>query len=777
MSNDISETIVIPIIDKLISNVCRDVEIKQIYSNYNNHCDKFIMKIINPYLNNLFLFHENGLDNLEKNKNQIFYNSILPKKINTWVSLCEPNSSVIDRHATNNNKVSRLHIKRNISTNMTSVLDFAVSEQKELEKNNDINKNNNKKKEKIKIKLKDLWKKPNNQKIIIKNLESNIPKKINENDSNKNNDNKKSDEKKDFILEIPGTYIPYEKNEKIHILLNNTEENDLLRKEREQIILEKEEKLKNENSKKKRDWLKERILNRQFNGDKLTFDPNGNIIKVRLPHVDSFKKEFIVSNHKIKDEIPQPNNIQSDIEQERKNLIKNNKILKTKSIVIADTNQQKNLKVKLNKKNIKELIEYNPKDKLDVYYHYNASKNEDNPEVLYSGSNFDKILPEVGVIISNSNDNDNNNNTNNEKEKNKKIGGFEYIKKYNRPSMNEISNLILSKNTSNYNEQLSSFFNYDYKNNNTNNINNTNNTINMNSKVINTNINENNKKDEKNNLLLDKLNTENNYNYIGYKEEFFDNNNPLFHGAVHIKEETQKDQQKIYNKPPLLPLKAIKDKRCFSNENILIPKKMNNNNNKPRLKKNVSYQINPLFNKKKLLISKKINFNSNNNINMQYNNTNEKYLSSMNSIVLSEKFNCPNLKSIFADEEDNNMTSKDNIIDNNKKNLINFKFNSIEFEKNKNGNINILYPLKRIKCNKYKLPTITENNNNNLNKNVIEQKYINKFNLRIMKDKNWGNGNLYNIDSNDKNGYKEQFLRQENKILKNPDFFKIVNNK
>jgi hypothetical protein len=709
------------------------------------------MNIIKPYLNTSFLFHENGLDNLEKNTNKIYYNLILPKKTNTWVSFNEPDSSVIDRFASNNNKVTKILVKRNNSSTKAILCDFTVSEQKELNnKNNKSNINNNinhKKKEKIKIKLKDIWKKPDN-KIIIKN---NILNDINNNiKKREDNDNKIIDEKKDYILEIPGTYIPYEKNEKINILLNNTEENDLLRKEREKKIFEKEEKIKNEKYKKKSKDL--RILNRQFNCDKLTFDPNGNIIKLHLPHVDSFKKDFIESNLKIKGENPPLTDIKPDINIQRQNIIKKNKILKTKSIIIADSNHLKELKLKLNKKNIKELIEYNPKDKLDIYYNsYNLNNDENNPKVIYSGSNFDKILPEVGVVISKDNDNNNDNSIN--KEKDKKVGGFEYIKKYNRPSMNEISNYLLSQNTSNNNEQISSFFNNDYKNNQTNN-----------NKVINTN---DNKNDEKNNLQINQLNTDN--NYIGYKEEFNDNNNPLFYGAVQIKDESQKNQ-KIYNNQHLLPLRIIKDKKSFSNENIFISNKKNNN---PHLKKNIS-QINPLFNKRKLLINNKLYFQSNNNINIKNNNSKEKYLSSMNSIILSENFNSPNLKSIFIDEEENHIMKKDNKIDN-KNNLINIKCNSIELENNKEK-FKILYPLKKLKYQKYKLPVITEINNNHVNKNAIEQKYINKFNLRIIKDKNWGNDNNYNnIDSNEKNSYKEQFLRKKNQFMKNPRDFKLIN--
>ena len=155
------------------------------------------------------------------------------------------------------------------------------------------------------------------------------------------------------------------------------------------------------------------------------------------------------------------------------------------------------------------------------------------PQTIYSGPNFEKITPEIGVIISN-NDKD--------KEKNnKKIGGFEFIKKYNRSSMNEINNLLLSSQNSNiniYNNQITSFFNYDYSKN----INNNKNDIN-----------------ENNNSQF-KYNTEN--NCIGYQEEFEDNN-PLFQGAMNYKEELQNNQNNL----------SLKNKKSFSNENIFDSKK------------------------------------------------------------------------------------------------------------------------------------------------------------------------------------------------------------
>ena len=731
MSNGISETIVTMIIDKLITKVFRDQIIKEIYSNFNNHCNNFISKLLLPYLNTSLFFHENGLDLKENNSNNndILFHSIKPKKVNTWVSFIEPKSSIIDRYT--KNKLSAIPDSKNEKIKSQSLENYdIVNEMKELEKEKQKTPIKTKKK-KIKIELKDIFKKENFDKnsnnnnskrnLINKKIEINNNKIYN--DIKGENTSKNGKKEKENILEIQGTFIPYEKNEKINIILNNTEENDLLRKEREKEIIEKEEKIKNE--KKRLKPKRSQLINKKINLDKLTFDSNGNIIRLRLPHVDSFNKEFIFNNPKIKEEINNELTIgKNDINLKMKNskkisnkIIKlfNNKIKSSDKIKIFNKNSENTY---TRNKEIK--IEYNPEGQKEEYY-IKSSKKINAPPLVYSGSNFEKISPEIGVVISY-----NDKIENNTKEKNnKKIGGFEYIKKYNRPSMYEISNLLLSQNSKNYNNQLTSFFNYDYS--------------------------QNTKKENNLNSEINKFNTEN--NYIGYKEEFNDNNNPLFQGALKIKEDVVQNS----NQSKVLPLKII-NKKSFSNENIFIPKRKINS----IMKKNISYHINPLYNKKNILINNKLSFQEKNITNKN------NYLSSMNTILLSDNFNNQNLKSVFLDENENHINTQENKIKNqNKKN------NLINYENNNGGNINLISPLKNLNYRKKVLPIITEINNKE--KNEIKQKYINKFNLEIMKNKNWGSNN-FNENFENKNSYKEQFIRQRNNFL-TPNNIKISKNK
>ena len=743
MSNDIADTIVTLIIDKIISRACRNAYIKEINSNINSHCNKFINNILSSYLNNSFLFYENGLDNVEINQNKIFYNKNIPEKVNTWVAFTEPNTPKIDRHASNRNKYFEFHDNnKNSLLKRKSLLtqNPVMNEVNEYDKSKNIKK----KKEKIKIKLKDLWKKGNNN-ILLK---SNANNKNNLNiKTEQNNKIIKSPRIKEEILEIQGTYIPYKKNELINIMLNDTEENNLLRKEREQQILDKEEMLKNENLMKQK-ARQNRILlfNKKFDNDKLTFDPNGKVIRLHLPVIDSFNQDFIVSKAKIKN--GETNNIRlstksKDTFKITKNVLKNNKkilqIIDEKLKMTSEKVKPPIINKENNNMNInstkKEIIEYNPDDMTDDYLFNRYRKKK---ELIISGSNFDKMSPEVGVVISNdTKNNKNEEGAENEDKINQKVGGFDYIKKYNRPSMNELSRLFSSQNlymnsinsSNNNNDDLNnnkitSFFNYDYS---------------KNSKNINDNIL--NKISERNDTKFEPVNNDN--NYIGYKEEFNDNNNPLFKGAFQIHDEPKIHKEPLQKKSvspsPLLPIK-IKNIRSISNDNIF--------NTKRRLFKSETKDS--------------IYQNQYNNFNLNSNNTNtNQYLSS--NILLSENFNSPNLKSIFMDENENYLSSDENKVKDKKNfNIIDdLKFNSIDYE-NDDGNINVVSPFKVFSRRKQKLPAITENNKKD--KYLMEQQYINKFNFGIVKNKNWGNENL-DETYNNKNSYKNQFLRQRNRLL------------
>ena len=645
-----SEIISRLIIDKLISNVIIDNKLKEIDTHFTNHVKKFIFKFIKPSIKSDFIFHEKGLDKIEENV--IHFKEQKITKINTWITIPEPETCEPDRFSLKN-KLIKEKIQKNDKNNILMNNSVKELELEYITKSSNIMRKSKQKRNYYR------------NKILKKNI---LIKKENID----SNDNKKSKEKKkEPILEIEGTYIPLDNKEKINILLNDTDENTHLRKEWELYLIGKQKKEMQEQLRKK--LAKAKLLkNKEFkliNTNELTFDSDGNILKLNKPKENSFQNGFISSKSSLK-----------------KNKIEEYTPVQTTSQIVNNERSKNSVdNIKLTKLNLEdinnnEIVEYNIEKKMryksefDIYNILNKrNKLKNNTEkLIVSGSNFDKMNPEIGVII-----------TNPENEKDKKIGGFNYIKKYNRPSMNELNEYLsnynsdMNSNYNNSNSQIASFL-YSYSNKNNSNNNN------------------------------------NNYNYIGYKEHFNDERNPLFQNAVHINEEKSRN---------LLNKRDLFNKKSLSNENIF---RRNNLLKKGRNKSNIS-----LFSQPNLI-------------------TNNNYLSSVNNILLSNKFSYSNLKSFFYDYNENHEIKDRNNINNKK--LGNVKV----IKENTN---NLIFSLKDIRKNKQ---NILPNINSNKNKNIMGQDYINKFLINTIQKRNLRYKNMENLnDINKENSYKNQFLKSK----------------
>ena len=649
-SKDISDTVVTLILDKIISNIIVEKRIKDAYSHLPGYCFNYIHKLTSTFLKNNFLFHENGIDNISNQNNLIFYDKIPMNKVNNWDSIKEPPLPVLDKHIPGKIKVIKLSKKEELdyinkdkkdenNNNISDINSMQINSKDEMEEIKSlkesiekINMKNIIKKKKYKIKktfgeivrekelrLKELDK--------INKINKNNDKykyKEKENKNKKENNNGEEEDKNEFVLEMTSQDL---KNIDMTCnFYNNNEENNLLRKERELLLIEKEkERIKEEQRKKKQKKKKFKIqLNKNFESNILTFDSNGQIIRKRLPDISTIKEDLRKPKLFIK---------------ENKNTIPAEK---RKSIL-------KPIKPKINlNKSKKELIIYNPNDKIKALDFENKIKN--NTEIKISGNNFELVEPSVGVVISNENFNQ------------KKDGGFDYLKKYNKPSMNEYSKLSI--NSINNGNILSSYSNND-------NINNYKN------------------KEEQ--------------NYIGFKQEF-DENNPLF--------------QDVYQIPSLNETK---------------------NNNKEIENSLNSYNLNPLKNSKKVLKIDSYNHKLKNSYDLIKMNSNR--YKSYNSIKLNEGVN-DNLKNIlFNDNDEININKKYNSIDNESFSYLR-KNNSIL--KNRNNMIK-----------RRELPIISENNGKKDRlEEYIDINKINKFNFRIIKNKKWGN----DIDS-------DPLFSNRNKIL------------
>ena len=647
-THDTSENVVTMILDKIISDILVEKKIKDIYKKLPNHCFDFIQNLINPYLKNNFLLYENGLENLSFQK-RLLYDRDPINKINEWGMIQEPTPPGLDRFTNGKNKLIKFSYKdevdynerKNDKNNETEndINNSELNNNVENNKNNEVkNENNiikevkeeevNKPKKRKKYKLKKTFGEIVRERKLKEKLMQKENKDIKNN--NKNNENEGETEHS-IILEMTSQDL---KNiDMTCALYNDNEENDLLRKEREKLLIEKEkERIKLEKQKKKKKIKKVQIT-KDFEPDKLTFDSNGQIIKKRT-NLEEIKKDFNKPKLKI-------------IDFNSKSLetpIKERKSIKQKISINRIRNITKNKPIKIKEiKEEKEQIIFNPNDKKDIDVDRVYFRKSSNEAIDISGNNFELVNPEVGVVITNENQNM------------KKEGGFDYLKKYNKPSINDYSKLS-------YNSQNSrNFSSYMSMNNNSNNISNNsiNDNINYNSKDY----------DEQ--------------PYMGYKEEFNDNNNPLLQGGYQIM--TPVNSNKKYNSNLL---NAYTDKTNLS-------QKIKNRSRKELIHSYDTIKLN-----------------------------NNRYNKSYNSIKLNENIENNNLQSIFLDKDDYN---------NNK------NYKSIDNESYIGRNL--LNSNRRLKRRR-ELPIITESNGNkNILNELVDVNEINKFNFLIVKNKKWGNDN------------------------------------
>ena len=714
------EAIVTGILEKIISYVVRQSSVKEVYTHMGTKCFSYLIYLIQPYLCTEYINYENGLDDIEFQNKKICYKSIMHQKVNTWAFFPEPNTPGIDRYSPAASKLISLPSNNNNANNINN--NEAI-----------IHLNEKEKKEKESIKRKSLIDINSivNESVEFINIESSKNVKININKIIQKKSKEKKDKDiiveklekteknerfgdKDKIIDLTCEDLEKEKYENQYRAINENEENNELRKEREYLIKKKLELKAIQDIQEKKDKLKrfQNRLQKNFDGSKQTFDPDGKIILIHQPVVDNLINEFnfvkipyihnknpsIANSKKRKTTVFNPkaqlsrlsnnnfnpnttftkeddlsqkmNAIPPDFRQifeyirdvlvpkwQKKPFMKNNY-----SSSSRNKNQNNNNKVNYISKNksfklffgpflrkyvFKGNIIHNPLDayKNNAYLRFDNSKRKN--LAAPSGSNFKIIKPEVGVVIEEKNA---------RKKKEIKDGGFEYIKKYNKPSMYEFSKLVME--SSNLNSMNSGMFS---------------------SGLIESKVNEINeiKNRKKNNEL-------NKDDYNGYMFEFSDNANPLFQDALSIN----------------------------NNEN-------NNNEN------NVDNADNKENNDKKNYENKNI-FRA-----MEEGYLKSKY-NSMNLISLQKRIHLnnkiPNLYSYFGENVDN-----------------------INYNKNSKRTIINNAPLPVIKVHR-----VNENKSEikEMRNKIKGRKIINKFNFKILKDKKWGeedkkNENITSSNNND----------------------------
>lgn len=780
----ISESISKIIIDKIISNVIHQSLNNTINSQLNDHCFNFLSNCIDSFLNADFIYYENDLDNNIKTNN-LYYYTIPQNNKNTWIEINEPEMPEFDRYDSVKTKVIK-YINNNIQSidfeNLINNLS-KDSQDKSIEKKSILNKymrqsdnkltslrealevdslnNSNIDNDEIKISEFDDENESYNNIIELKNnetlnkndiIDKSIKSKIEEIkiDDNIAQRDKQKRVSAFFIPDLPYSDLPKEVYENKYIEMNNSEENNILRMEKEKEILEKEQQKINEENKIKMEYekkLRSRFTH-EIDSSKVTFDSNGNIIKLNIPDINTFSSEFNISkpvvtelklkkraSTKLEGDSPRKRlsilaNKNSELNKLDKNKKKENNFItietndpdpeKDDNILLSTINSNmfkekinnikkydlkysknfgKNMSQRLSiisrfksikssssvksinsKKSEKIKIEYNPISEEDKKYNKFLYQKKKSPP---SGSNFDKIIPEVGVIIQNDG-----------LENEIKEGGFDFYNKYNKPSVNEYSHLVMETFRLN-NQLLSSALSTG--------------NINQSKKVIQRNF------------------SAENSDYNGYIQEFNEKNNPLIQNAVQpLSFNSQLNRN--YNSKSIIRNKSTLDSLHNNYSKRGIFKSFDNKGNK--IKNNIF----------------------------------------VDNIKLTNKNLIPNLYSFMTiPDKDKNNDLDDEKNKNNIYKVLNKKkygklYGSSEEITNSNNDVNYLFPLHKKIFNSYNknvLPIINnKNQNKKINLELIGEDFINNFNTKIIKNKNWGN-DLYGknivLSQEDKNIFRKPF--------------------
>ena len=505
----LNEAVIYSIINKIISSAIRISSNNSIHKDLDIHCFNYLKKQIETCLLTKYIPHESITDINSKSKdlNELFYNKSKISKKEIWITIDEPKPPIINRSATRNilfkfiktinKKVSKFSTKNLKEKNINNIL--------LNEENNNIQKINNEKYNDVIIDIKNEENKNNynnNNEIKdeydeYKDYKVIIRKKKKKHISVTVIRSKMEKEEVDKIIEMPSFDILDDNNDNINF--NKKDEFNKLRKEYLDFKLRKNNENNNLNIIRTRRGSKQinNMFLKMFDNSRLTFDSNGKIMHLHLPKLSQPTNEFNSPKLKINNNLINVNfkknnkrpsirlkkptitsfekyNLNNLNDKDKERTQKNEQNINEN----GDNNINDNLiNSNINKNNTFEKIEYNPLDQKNLFCFNNFYRQR---KKIIGGQNFNKMIPEVGVIISND-----------YKKNQKKFGGFRYMNKYNKPSLNELTKIL--ENNELIKSADNSFLSFNSE------INDLNNNI-----------------------------------YNGYNEEFSENNNPLFQNAFSL---------------------------------------------------------------------------------------------------------------------------------------------------------------------------------------------------------------------------------------------------
>ena len=417
-----SESIIKSLLDKIITmSVIKSHSIK-IDNKMGEYCFNYLEDIISPLFESSFINHTIYP---EKKNESISWKTKTPLT-DTWVEIPEPDFFEYDRcegsvikyveipkddslnksikkgrkpSSLLKNKNGIKKIEENANENNTKNFVKKINEKKEtyLNKKTESNKNIdfiNEKTEKIENEQNNKDQKDNNQ----------------NNDNLDNNGTSVKKNRKLEPLDLPSYDIPNIIEEYDHDKYNPKNVDYLRKVMAEEIMKQMLEKEKKKKLAQKPVFVKVNTEKntKPFDPSRLTFDPNGKIIKIKEYSNDKLLGDFLLTKLTIKD-----------------------KRRRVPSIVPSSEKKSKNLKLKLpsplNDVDVEELIIKNPLDK-DIYQSNLYKRLQTDEKIIPAGNNFNLILPGLGVVASD--------------DKQVKEGPKEFSKHFKKYSINDYQNIL-----------------------------------------------------------------------------------------------------------------------------------------------------------------------------------------------------------------------------------------------------------------------------------------------------------------------------------------------
>ena len=385
------ESIVTLLLNKIINSSVRQSYINKNNSKLNSYCFKFIKSQIEPLFEESFINYTKT-NSSSNNSEKLFWKKIPPKE-KEWVEIKEPESMKCDRfegsyaHLKELDKKKLKKIKKGAEKNIEGDIKEG-DPQKEGENEN----------------------KKNPIKFFRNAFKKRLLSQINENKNNNNEnqtDNQEEEKinKKVQMFNFPSEDIPGIEEE-YNFVKYDPQNIEKLRRERELEIKQKEKEIKLRKElvllakkKEEAEKLKSTKKVKPLDSNKFTFDSNGTIIHFKQYKLDNLTKDFTFVKNSIKSEP--------------------NKSLKKKSKSIKDQNAVLN----------EEEIIYNPileEDKKSITMKSLVDRNQE--KIIPSGSNFQIILPNIGVVI--------------KENQNVKEGGKEFNKFFNKYSIQDYDKIL-----------------------------------------------------------------------------------------------------------------------------------------------------------------------------------------------------------------------------------------------------------------------------------------------------------------------------------------------